>query len=192
VVPRAYLAYYPALYAQELLDDGVAILQRNGSEAQRISARSPPKYQQIGQRANCETTSPIDLSSLETVKARLGDVVLARSGDKAANVNIGLFVTKPEQYPWLRTYLTRERMKALMGKDWKPEFFIERCEFPNLLAVHFVIYGVLGRGVSSCRLLDSLGKGFADFIRDRVVDMPKQFLEDVPKHRFLENVSNSI
>jgi len=27
--------------------------------------------------------------------------------------------------------------------------------------VHFVVYGILGRGVSSSTILDSLGKGFA-------------------------------
>ena len=69
-----------------------------------------------------------------------------------------------------------------MGDDWRPnEYFIERVEFPNLWAVHFVIYGPLGRGVSSCRLLDCLGKGFADYIRDKVVDVPERFLEDVEK-----------
>lgn len=33
--------------------------------------------------------------------------------------------------------------------------------------MQFVIYGPLGRGVSGCRLQDCLGKGFADFTRDR-------------------------
>ena len=49
----------------------------------------------------------------------------------------------------------------------------------NLLAVHFVIYGPLGRGVSSCRLLDALGKGFADYIRDKVVDVPESIVGDM-------------
>ena len=35
--------------------------------------------------------------------------------------------------------------------------------------------------MSSCRLLDCLGKGFADYVRDRVVDVPVGFLEDVEK-----------
>jgi hypothetical protein len=39
-----------------------------------------------------------------------------------------------------------------------------------------VIYGCLGRGVSSSTRLDSLGKGFADYIRDRVIDIPIAFL----------------
>lgn len=70
-------------------------------------------------------------------------------------------------------------MQELMADDWRDDFFIERMEFPNIWAVHFVIYGPLGRGVSSCRLLDALGKGFADYIRDRVVEIPEKFLEEV-------------
>ena len=63
----------------------------------------------------------------ETVRVRLGDVVLARSGDKGANINIGLFVRKESHYPWLKTFLTRARMQELIGDDWRDEFFIERC-----------------------------------------------------------------
>ena len=110
---------------------------------------------------------------------RLGDVVLARSGDKGANINIGMFVRKEAHYPWLQSFLTRRKMVELIGDDWREDYFVERCEFPNLLAVHFVVYGPLGRGVSSCRLLDALGKGFADYIRDKVVDVPKTIVDDM-------------
>lgn len=48
---------------------------------------------------------------------------------------------------------------------------------PNIKAVHFVIYGPLGRGVTSSKLLDGLGKGFTDFIRDVHVPIPKKFLQ---------------
>ena len=73
-------------------------------------------------------------------------------------------------------------MAELMGDDWRTdEYFVERMEFPNLWAVHFVIYGPLGRGVSSCRLLDCLGKGFADYVRDKVVDVPVTFVADVER-----------
>lgn len=52
-------------------------------------------------------------------------------------------------------------MQALLAGDWREHYFIERCEFPGILAIHFVVYGILGRGVSSSTILDSLGKGFA-------------------------------
>ncbi len=90
---------------------------------------------------------------------------------------MGLFTDRPEIWEWLRNFLTLDRMKKLVGRDWKPEFKIERVEFPGIYAVHFVIYGILGRGVSSSTLLDNRGKGFTDYIRAKHVDVPKKFLQ---------------
>lgn len=156
------------------------ILSADGQKEERFSSGHPSKYQKLEPRDNYETAHPIDLSSLgPNKKALLGDVVLARSGDKGANINFGVFVRSAEHYPWLQTFVTRSRLQELMGDDWRPEHHLERMEFPHLWAVHFVIYGPLGRGVSSCRLLDALGKGFADYIRDKVVDIPEMILADM-------------
>ena len=183
-VPRSYLAFYPGLKAQDEISEGAAVLTKDGSVAEKVEAGHPPKYQKLEPRENYETADPVDLTSFgETVKVRLGDVVLARSGDKGANINIGLFVRKENHYPWLQSFLTRQRMIELMGDDWRDDFYVERCEFANLLAVHYVVYGPLGRGVSSCRLLDALGKGFADYIRDKVVDVPKAIVDDMEEIR---------
>jgi hypothetical protein len=179
-LPRPYLAFYPALYPQDELKEGIVILSADGESEEHFSSGHPPKYQKLDPRENYETANPIDLASLGATKpARLGDVVLARSGDKGANINFGLFVRSQDHYPWLQTFMTRARLQEMMGSDWEDGFFIERMEFPNLNGVHFVIYGPLGRGVSSCRLLDALGKGFADFIRDKVVDIPEKILADM-------------
>lgn len=67
-------------------------------------------------------------------------------------------------------------MRELIGGDWNDSFFIERVEFPNIMAVHFVIYGILGRGVSSSSRLDGFGKGFVDYVRDKMVDVPVEIL----------------
>ena len=107
----------------------------------------------------------------------LGNIVIGRSGDKGPNVNCGLFTDRAEIWEWLRSFLTLERMKSLVGGDWKDEFQIERVEFPSIFAVHFVIYGILGRGVSSSTLLDNRGKGFTDYIRAKHVDIPEKFLQ---------------
>lgn len=179
-LPRSYLAFYPALYPQDKLEEGVVLLGEDGGDAETTDAGHPPSYQKLALRENYETSTPVDLASFgATQKARLGDICLARSGDKGANINFGLFVRRAEHYPWLQTFMTRDKLQELMADDWRDEFFIERMEFPNIWAVHFVIYGPLGRGVSSCRLLDALGKGFADYVRDRVVDVPEKFLVDV-------------
>ena len=84
-------------------------------------------------------------------------------------------------WSWFRTFLSRAKFTELMGEDWREEFFLERVEFEGILAVHFVIYGILGRGVSGSTRLDSLGKGFADYIRDKVVDVPVAFLGHAEK-----------
>lgn len=187
-LPRPYLAYYPGLYKQNDLKESVSIISSDTSSSsssskppQTFPAGHPPTYSPVSPRASYETASPRPLSSFgPTRRARLGDVVLARSGDKGANINIGLFVRRAAHYPWLQSFLTVARMQELMGDDWKPEkYVVERVEFEGLNAVHFVIYGPLGRGVSSCRLLDALGKGFADYIRDKVVDVPESVLGDV-------------
>jgi hypothetical protein len=181
-VPRSYLAFYPAITPQDGLDERITILGADGGDALTEEAGHPSRYQAFsaGNRDNYETASPVALAAFgPSTRVRLGDVVLARSGDKGANINIGLFPRDPSEkhYQWLQSFMTRQRMIELMGEDWSEDFFVERMEFKEIHAVHFVIYGPLGRGVSSCRLLDALGKGFADYIRDKVVDVPVGLLE---------------
>lgn len=65
----------------------------------------------------------------------------------------------------------------MFGESWDDSFYIERVEFPKIMAVHFVVYGVLGRGVSGSSRLDSFAKGMGDWLRDCVVEVPVRFLE---------------
>ncbi|EEH36004.2 hypothetical protein PAAG_00327 [Paracoccidioides lutzii Pb01] len=183
VIPRPYLAFYPALYPQNSLKEAINILSptpsSDGKEittASSIPAGNPPKYEPLEPRKNYDTASPLDLATLgETTRMRLGDIALARSGDKGANINFGIFVRSASQWDWFRSFMSREKMRELLGEDDK-EYFLERIEFPRLWAVHFVIYGILGRGVSSSTKLDCLGKGFADYVRDKVVEVPVEVL----------------
>nr|KMM68227.1 hypothetical protein CPAG_04558 [Coccidioides posadasii RMSCC 3488] len=176
-IPRPYLAFYPALYPQQALNETVTFLNPSGADDFSIAAGHPSRYEPLEARCNYETNGPCDLCSFGPMKTvRLGDIALGRSGDKGANINIGLFVRSVASWDWFRTFMTRERIRELLGQDDRG-YFIERVEFPNLLAVHFVIYGILGRGVSSSTKLDCLGKGFADYLRDKWVEVPTQFLE---------------
>lgn len=176
-IPRPYLAFYPGIYPQESLNETVSLLNRIGDIETALPAGHPPTYEPLESRQSYDTVSPIALDSFGPTRAvRLGDVALGRSGDKGANINLGVFVRSAVHWDWFRTYMSRDRMRELLGDD-DQGYFIERVEFPHLWAVHFVIYGILGRGVSSSTKLDSLGKGFADYIRDKVVDVPVQFLD---------------
>lgn len=177
-LPKPFLGFYPAVISQDELEESINIIDRKDSSVVRRSVVGPPKKTEaIGKRENYETVNAADLPSFgETVMAPLGDVAFARSGDKGANVNFGVYVHTDEEWEWLRSFMTRAKLQELMGGTWEDWFFIERSELPDIRAVHFVVYGPLGRGVSSSKILDSLGKGFADFIRDKAVPVPKRFL----------------
>jgi hypothetical protein len=178
-IPNPVLAMYPALYSQNLLDESITLLDvRSGAVGKAIDVGHPPKYEALERRENlCTTVNGKQLPEFGPTKAiRLGDLVLARSGDKGSNLNVGLFVRTRKAWEWLRSFLSAARMIKLMGDDWSDDYFLERVEFPYIFAVHFVIYGILGRGVSSSTRLDALGKAFADYIRDKVIDVPLEIL----------------
>lgn len=179
-LPKPFLAYYPALVSQNEIDESVSLSTPNGDK--RISVGPPKTTEPLQSRANYETQSPVSINSFGPTTSRpLGDIALARSGDKGANVNLGLFVHTAEQWEWFRSFMTRDKLKQLMGKDWQDWYFIERVEFRKIYAVHFVVYGPLGRGVSSSKLLDCLGKGFAEFIRAVHVPVPNHLMVEWSK-----------
>jgi hypothetical protein len=195
-VPKPYISYYPALYPQASLNTSINILlcsanSPNDVQTKSIRTTPPPRFEDLGKRASYETSKPVDLRSFGPItRARLGDIVLARSGDKGGNANIGFFIPTalPSSYPassplyaecwdWLRTYMTIARLKNMSGDSWNGRFHVERVEFPSIMAIHYVVYGVLGRGVSGSSRLDSFAKGMGDWLRDVVVDIPVKFIE---------------
>lgn len=173
---------------QDEIEEAAHVLDTDGKVAQTIPVTRPPAYEDLEPRESYDPLNPKPLDSFgPTVSMPLGNIVIGRSGDKGPNVNMGLFTDRPEIWEWFRSFLTLDKMKDLVGKDWKDEYRIERVEFPTIYAVHFVIYGILGRGVSSSTLLDNRGKGFTDYIRAKHVDVPKQFLQWCWKEDDFEN-----
>jgi hypothetical protein len=174
-MPMPYLAFYPGLKAQDELDEKAILL---GDEDETVfSSGHPSRYEPLDDRRQSYDPEPSSTDfGHETKPMRLGDLALGRSGDKGANVNFGIFPKNAKHWIWLRSFMTRAKLQELIGDDWRDEYFIERMEFPNIHAVHFVVYGILGRGCSSSTLLDNLGKGFTDYIRDKVVEVPVSIL----------------
>lgn len=175
--PKPYLSYCPCLVAQGQLEETISVMNPNDSVISEV-IDLPPQSEPLGPRVDHhnETPKPLDAFG-PTARARLGDLVLARSGDKGANLNIGFFVREPDEWEWIRTFLDHQTMMDLMASEWRDDFRLERCELPGIRAVHFVVYGILSKGVSSSARLDALGKGFAEFIRDRWVSLPSTFLQ---------------
>ena len=98
----------------------------------------------------------------------------ARSGDKGGNANVGLWARDPAAYPWLRAYLTADRLRALLPEA--ADLPIRRFELPNLAALNFVIAGLLGDGVAASTRPDPQAKGLGEYLRSRSVDIPARLL----------------
>jgi hypothetical protein len=110
----------------------------------------------------------------ETVRAPLGSVCGGRSGDKGGNANVGLWTATDDAYDWLAAFLTDAQVRALVPEA--VELVIERYRLPNLRAVNLVFVGILGEGVASSTRPDPQAKGLAEYVRSRVVDVPRVLL----------------
>ncbi|KAL0765301.1 hypothetical protein CaCOL14_012050 [Colletotrichum acutatum] len=175
--PKPFMEMFPALIPQSAIDHQVLL----GSG--KLISVAPPQNTAIYkiERPSADTADPVDIVFLgPTEFAPLGSVVHARSGDKADNSNVGFFVRNEDEYPWLRTILTVSRLKQLLGDDWyknNPDRRVERVEFPGINAVHFRILDNLNGGIASSDRIDGLGKGIAEYLRSRYVEVPRTFLQ---------------
>ncbi|HVM97837.1 MAG TPA: hypothetical protein VMT89_15685, partial [Candidatus Acidoferrales bacterium] len=157
--------YWPALVPSELLHHEVVL----GAERIAIAPTSP-------------TTSEADVPAVKigqppsgaTERLPLGVLCGARSGDKGGNANVGLWVKNSGAYAWLASYLSVERFKELVPEAQALK--VERFELPNLLSLNFVVYGLLGDGVAASTRSDPQAKSFGEFVRAKMVDIPRSLL----------------
>ncbi|EFX06350.1 duf1446 domain containing protein [Grosmannia clavigera kw1407] len=174
MTPRMFMELFPGIISYEklphrvVMDDRVIEVKHHG-----ITAPAP------GKRPSSDTAHPTDLASFGfTSRVPLGAVAHARSGDKGDNCNVGIYVRSADEFRWLQSYLTIARIKALLGEDYRDSVTVERCEFPNIWAVHFRLLDFLGGGAASSTRIDMLGKGVAEYIRSKSVDVPAKFLSN--------------
>jgi hypothetical protein len=133
--PKPFMEIFPVTIPLSALSHQVLVKEKI------IDISAPMQTAQYpAVRPSSETLNYVDVNSFGPVEAApLGSIVHARSGDKANNSNIGFFVRHEDEYPWLQNFLTVDRLKVLFGDDWikgDPNRRVERCEFPNILAVH--------------------------------------------------------
>lgn len=109
-----------------------------------------------------------------TARAPLGRVAAARSGDKGGDANVGVWVERADAWPWLVNTLTVDKLRELLPETKALE--VERHVLPNLLAVNFVIHGLLGEGVASNARFDAQAKALGEWLRARHLDIPEELL----------------
>ena len=104
------------------------------------------------------------------MKIRLLDIAHARSGDKGDTANVGLVALRPEWYPLLDRYVTRDAVaahfKGQLGGD------VVRFELPNLGALNFLLHGALDGGGTFSLKTDAQGKVYSTALLRLVIDVP--------------------
>ncbi len=104
------------------------------------------------------------------MKVKLSQIAHARSGDKGDAANCGVIAYRPEWYPILQQYLTKERVQEYFTGLCLGE--VERYELPNLWAVNFVLNNILGGGGTVSLKLDAQGKTVASAMLMMELDLP--------------------
>lgn len=164
---QTYGVYWPAVLPSDLVWQEVVV----GGE--RVLVESTP----TADAPLIPPTTPLraTVPSGDTTRAPLGRVAGARSGDKGGNANVGVWARSDETYAWLDDLLTVERFQALLPETGS--LVVERHPLPNLRAINFVVRGILGEGVASSTRVDAQAKGFGEYLRAKVVDVPTVLLD---------------
>ncbi|KAL2869179.1 uncharacterized protein BJX67DRAFT_370847 [Aspergillus lucknowensis] len=174
--PKPIFEYYVTLLPQEDIKHRVHLPFKNNTI---LDIAPPPKTATYPPRQPSQslTTHP-STDFGPTTPGPLGWLVHARSGDKGPDANCGFWVRHSDEYTWLRSLLSIDKIRDLLGDEYNsnPDLAIERFELPNLRGVHFLFRNLLDRGVSVTTTVDFLGKNVAEFLRARWVDLPVRFL----------------
>ena len=157
IVPKPYYEYWVALMPQTELPLRVHTTWGKRTSTALAAPTKTKEYPR--QQESYDPVSPADLASFgETVSAPLGYIVAGRSGDKASDCNCGFFVRNDDEWEWLRSFFTIDRMKELLGPAEYKGKPIDRFELPGIRGVHFLLHDHLDRGYNACSNYDTLGK----------------------------------
>ncbi|TPX18969.1 uncharacterized protein E0L32_011362 [Thyridium curvatum] len=171
---KPFYEYFVSLLPQSEVKHEAKLLWSGDSISIPVQNGTKPDYPRDQKSYN--TTDPADLDSFgPTTRGPLGWVVGGRSGDKASDANVGFYVRHDDEYDWLRSLLTVEKIGQLLDRSNKGKK-IERFEMPGIRAVHFLLRDHLDRGFNSTSEYDTLGKNVCEFLRAKYVDIPNKFL----------------
>ena len=128
-----------------------------------------------------ESAAPVGDWVAETVRAPLGRLAYARSGDKGGDANIGIWIpadhpARDDAYAWLAGFLDEATVHELIREAATLD--VEIHPLPNLAAVNIVVRGLLGEGVASSTRLDPQAKGVGEWLRARDCAIPASLLPD--------------
>lgn len=165
---QAYGVFWPASIPARLVWQEVVV----GNERTVVESVLPPDPPVVADVP--APPAPAEVPPGRTARVPFGRVFGARSGDKGGDANVGVWARSDPAYAWLDRELTVERLKQLLPEA--AGLRVERHPLPNLLAVNFVVRGLLGDGVAASTRLDGQAKSLGEWLRARIVDMPEAII----------------
>jgi hypothetical protein len=164
---RPFGVYEPACVPAETVPQEVVLL---GGETRQVSSVIPPGETSVTPAPGPGAAAP----GGPTVRAPLGAVVGARSGDKGGNANLGVFARSDEAWAWLDAFLSVERLCELLPEVAPLQ--VDRHRLPAIRSLNFVVHGLLEEGVAAATRQDPQAKSLGEWLRARVVDVPEALL----------------
>jgi hypothetical protein len=164
-----YGVYRPALVPADLVPAHVTVL---GGDTREVESTFPG----VDDASDVEPVSGPHVGAIggPNVRAPLGLVAGARSGDKGGDANVGVFVRDDQAWVWLDELFTTDCFRALLPET--ADLVVDRYPLPNLRAVNFVVRGLLQEGVAASTRNDAQAKSLGEWLRARVVDVPEGLL----------------
>jgi hypothetical protein len=170
---KPYGVYRPALIESSLVPQHVFVRTPGADEHRTVvDSVAPTAEVSVEPHRPVLPDRPIGVEA----PAPLGTVVGTRSGDKGGHANLGIFARSNEAYVWLESFMTTDRLRTLLPEA--ADLRIDRHPLPNLLAINFLIRGLLEEGVAASTRQDGQAKSLGEWLRARVVDIPVALLPE--------------
>jgi hypothetical protein len=109
-----------------------------------------------------------------TRTVQLHQIASARSGDKGADANVGIWADDDRSFELLRDVLSEERVAAHFARLCKGG--VTRYDLPNLRALNFILHDSLDGGGAASLRTDAQGKTLAAGLLQMTVEVP----DDLP------------
>lgn len=174
---NSYGVYIPATVPAELVPQYVHLVKPPGPPVQvtSVAPTSRPFGDAGTSRPSHGAQEVTATPAGPTRRVPLGTLFGTRSGDKGGNANLGVFARSDAAHAWLSQFLTVDMFQTLLPET--ADLVVDRFDFPNVLALNFVIRGLLEEGVAASSRVDGQAKSLGEWLRARFADIPVTLLD---------------
>lgn len=119
------------------------------------------------------------------VELPLYQLAHGRAGDKGNTSNISVIAWNQTCFELLISQVTEGKVAAWFG--YRHPSKVTRYVLPKLLALNFVLEGILDGGVNDALNLDSHGKGLSFWMMDMPIEVPQTLAQQLSIKEYSKN-----